>query len=497
MSQEKIIIFDTTLRDGEQAPGAKMDVNQKILIAKNLDLLGVDVIEAGFAASSPAEFEIFTKLSELLENATLCSLARVVHNDIKIAHDAMKNAKNKRLHTFISTSDVHIKYKLNKTHNEVLEMIKSGVSYAKELFEDVEWSAEDATRTNFDFLCNCVEIAIKSGAKTINLPDTVGYIYPEEYGQMIAKVKQFINNEAIIISTHCHDDLGMATANSLAAVKNGARQIECTINGIGERAGNCPLEEISMAIKTRNDALPYYTNIKTEKLVGISELVENITGMFVQSNKAIVGKNAFSHESGIHQDGMLKNRNTYEIMNPADVGRTATTISLGKLSGRSALNDKLVKLGFSLSKDELDMVFAKFKTLCDAKKIIYDSDIISLVSDIASNAIDGVISYEVSAKNDKKLIEMKVIFQGREAVITNESFSILDAGFRGINNFFKLDPSLEKYEVKAVTLDTDAQGMANIVLKINEKYVNYTAHDCDVILTSLKAYFGACLKFFS
>lgn len=497
MQKQQIVIFDTTLRDGEQAPGAKMDVNQKILIAKNLESLGIDVIEAGFASSSQGEFEVFMRLSEILTTSTLCSLARAKKEDITLASEAMQNSKNKRLHTFLSTSDIHIKHKLNKTHEQVLEMIKKSVSYAKELFQDVEWSAEDATRTNFDFLCNCVEIAIKSGAKTINLPDTVGYMYPSEYGEMIAKIVKFVNDDNVIISTHCHDDLGMATANSLSAVKNGARQVECTINGIGERAGNCALEEIVMAIKTRSDILPFQTNIDTTKFIKISELVENITGIFVQSNKAIIGKNAFSHESGVHQDGMLKNKQTYEIINPIDIGRDATTISLGKLSGRNALNDKLIKLGFNLSKDELDLIFTKFKNLCDAKKVIYDSDIISLVSDVASENIDGVSKYEVQSFEDGKSVVISGFYDGKDFEIKNQSFSILDAGFRGINNFFNINPSLEKYEIKAVTLDTDAQGMANIILKIDEKYTNCTSHACDVVLASLKAYFGACMKFFS
>lgn len=384
MTNKQIIIFDTTLRDGEQCPGASMTLEQKIAVAEALDNMKVDVIEAGFAVASEGDFKSIQKISEVVKNSVVCSLSRAKENDISIAFDAIKNAKNKRIHTFISTSDIHIQYKLKSTRENVLEMIKNSVSFARNLTDDVEWSAEDATRTDFDFLCKCVEVAINAGATTINLPDTVGFSYPTEIKKMFSDVRnRVVNADRAIFSTHCHNDLGMGTANSLSAVEGGANQIECTINGLGERAGNTALEEVVMAIKTRNDILKFNTNIITENIAETSKIVADASGFMVQKNKAIVGKNAFAHESGIHQDGMLKNKQTYEIMTPESVGIKKTDIVLGKHSGRAALKNKIVELGFGdISNENLDVIFKKFKSLGDTKKEIFDRDIIAIVKEI-------------------------------------------------------------------------------------------------------------------
>ncbi|QED23237.1 2-isopropylmalate synthase [Candidatus Deianiraea vastatrix] len=492
---KKIIIFDTTLRDGEQAPGAKMSMQEKILVAKNLDGMGVDVIEAGFAASSDGEFETLSQISKILEKSTICSLARAKKEDILTTYNALKNASKKRLHTFISTSEIHIKHKLGKTHDEVLEMIKVSVAFAKTLFDDVEWSAEDATRTDYDFLARCVSVAIENGAKTINIPDTVGYFTPFEYSELFKKLTAEFRSKDVIFSCHCHDDLGMASANSIAAIMGGAGQVECTINGIGERAGNCAMEEVVMAIKTRKDLLNYATSIDTRQFVKISELVSNVTGFFVQANKAIIGKNAFSHESGIHQDGMLKNRQTYEIMTPEDVGFEKTTLTLGKLSGRNALNDKLKQLNFNLSKEELDAVFIKFKALCDIKKTIYDSDIISLLTSKTDESSDEILSYSVnSLENGDKQVSVVAKIGGVEIQETQVSSGILNASLKCINEILKINPSLEKYELKAISMDADAQGIASVVVKNGEKIEHGSGCNCDIIMASIIAYFSACLK---
>jgi len=491
---QKIIIFDTTLRDGEQAVGAKMNINEKILIAKNLDLMGVDIIEAGFAASSKAEFEAISQISKICQNSTICSLSRAKKEDIKASFDALANTKNRRIHTFISTSEIHIKYKLNKTHDEVLEMIKSSVAYAKSLTDDIEWSAEDATRTDFEFLCRCIEAAILNGAKTINIPDTVGYFTPNEYGNLFEKLTKNFSNKNIIFSAHCHNDLGMALANSISAVQSGAGQVECTINGIGERAGNCALEELVMAFKTRKDAMPFITNVNTIHIAKMSHLVSNITGFAIQKNKAIVGENAFSHESGIHQDGMLKNRNTYEIMNPFDIGILSSKLVLGKLSGRNALQDRLINLGFSLSKDEIDKTFEKFKALCDKKKHIYDNDIISLISNKEIIDENEILSYSISSIENSKEISLKLRYKGELISISAQSNGILNAGLQCINKALNISPILEKYELKAISMETDAQGIANIVVRNGEDYVHGIGIDTDIIMASIKAYFDACLK---
>ena len=382
MNTKNIVIFDTTLRDGEQSPGVSMGIEDKVEIARQLENFGANVIEAGFAFASPADFEAITKISNVVKKSTICSLARATQKDIDCASEALKNAKNKRIHTFIATSDIHLKYKLKKTQDEIIEIIKNSVSYAKSKCDDVEWSAEDASRTDIGFLIKCVKVAIENGATTINLPDTVGYCYPQEYQKMfesvIKEVGKEINIENIIFSTHCHNDLGMATANAISGVIGGARQIECCVNGIGERAGNTATEEVVMSFKVRKE-LCFDTTIDIGQIKKMSDKIKDVSGFVIQPNKAIVGKNAFLHESGIHQDGVLKNKSTYEIINPSDIGIEINNIILGKLSGRSALKSKIEEIGYHFDDEQINQIFVKFKEVASRKKIIVDEDIKQIV----------------------------------------------------------------------------------------------------------------------
>lgn len=384
MKTENVIVFDTTLRDGEQSPGVSMGVEDKVNIAIQLEKMGVDVIEAGFAFASPADFEAIQKISQVAKNSTICSLARAMEKDIDCAYDAVKSANKKRIHTFIATSDIHLKYKLKKTQDEVIEMIKNSVSYSKSKCDDVEWSAEDATRTEISYLIKCVKTAIQAGATTINLPDTVGYCYPREYQKMFENVIKEVGKDVdisnIIFSTHCHNDLGMATANAISGTIGGARQIECCINGIGERAGNTAMEEVVMAFKVRKE-LGFDTNIDTKQIKKISDTIRDVSGFVIQPNKAIIGKNAFLHESGIHQDGVLKHKSTYEIIDPADVGITANNIVLGKLSGRSALTAKIVEMGYKFTDEQINQIFVKFKEIASRKKFVVEEDIERIIQD--------------------------------------------------------------------------------------------------------------------
>src|SRR3989344_2149139 len=385
MAKEKIIIFDTTLRDGEQAPGATMNLEEKLLIAKTLEKMGVDVIEAGFPAASNGDFEAVNSIAKTIKNSVICGLARAKKSDIERTAESVKPASKPRIHTFLATSPIHMEFKLKMDEKQVLSAIGESVSLARNFVPEVDWSPEDATRSKPDFLFKCIETAIAAGANTINIPDTVGYTTPEEYFDLILAIK---NNDKAVISTHCHNDLGLAVANSLAAMRAGARQIECTINGIGERAGNAALEEIVMAIKTRADFYNFETAIDATMITRISRLVSSITGFAVQYNKAIVGANAFAHESGIHQDGMLKHRATYEIMTPESVGLEKTQLRLGKLSGRAAFKDRLREVGYDLSEEVLNSAFQKFKDLADKKKEILDEDLVLLV--------DGSITHKKS-----------------------------------------------------------------------------------------------------
>ena len=384
MKTSNIIVFDTTLRDGEQSPGVSMSVEDKVNIAIQLEKMGVDVIEAGFAFASPADFEAIQKISKVVKNSTICSLARATQKDIDCAYEAIKNTNKKRIHTFIATSDIHLKYKLKKTHDEVIEIIKESVSYAKSKCNDIEWSAEDATRTDIDYLIKCVKTAIQAGAITINLPDTVGYCYPQEYQKMFENVIKEVSKEIdisnVIFSTHCHNDLGMATANAISGAIGGARQIECCINGIGERAGNTATEEVVMAFKVRKE-LGFDTRIDTKQIKKMSDIIRDISGFAIQPNKAIVGKNAFLHESGIHQDGVLKNKSTYEIIDPADVGIKVDNIVLGKLSGRSALKTKIEEMGYKFTDDQINQIFVKFKEIASRKKFVVEEDIERIIKE--------------------------------------------------------------------------------------------------------------------
>src|SRR5216110_2369236 len=389
--KDRVVIFDTTLRDGDQCPGATMTHEEKLQVAELLDDMGVDIIEAGFPIASEGDFAAVQEIATRSKKAVICGLSRAAFKDIDRCAEAIKPARQKRIHTFLSTSPVHMKYKLQKEPHEVYEMVISQVTRARGHTDDVEWSAEDGTRTEFDFLCRCVEAAIKAGATTINIPDTVGYTVPEEYFKLIKMVRERVPNaDKARFSAHCHDDLGMAVANSLAGVRAGIRQIECTINGIGERAGNASLEEVVMAMKVRNDLLPYWTNIDATMLTRASKLVAAATSFPVQYNKAIVGRNAFAHESGIHQDGMLKHTQTYEIMTPGSVGVKQTSLVMGKHSGRHAFVHKLEELGYRLAGNQLEDAFARFKALADRKKHVYDEDIEALVDEEIATAQDRI-----------------------------------------------------------------------------------------------------------
>lgn len=496
--KEKIIIFDTTLRDGEQAPGATMNIEEKLLIAKALEKMRVDVIEAGFPAASEGDFAAVNRIAQNISGSTICGLARAKKFDIEQAAKALKPAAKPRIHTFIATSDIHLEFKLKMDRKQVLEAIKESVSLARNLCAEVDWSPEDATRSDRDFLFKAIETAISAGASTINIPDTVGYTTPEEYFALISAIKENVKNiDQAIISTHCHDDLGLAVANSLSAVKAGARQVECTINGIGERAGNAALEEIAMAIKTRSDFYQMHTDIDTTQISRISKLVSGITGFAVQNNKAIVGANAFAHESGIHQDGMLKNRATYEIMTPQSVGIEKTTLKLGKLSGRSAFKSHLQNLGYEISDELLNQAFVKFKELADKKKEILDEDLISLVDSSITHHNSGYIlqDLEVSCGNFKPAkVSLKIKIDSVEHFTSFESKDgPVDAIFSAISKLISHNASLELYQVQAVTEGSDA--LANVLVRLKHQNRIFSANgsDTDILVASAIAYIN-CLE---
>ncbi len=495
MSGQRVIIFDTTLRDGEQSPGASMNLEEKVLIAEALDKMGVDVIEAGFARASKGDFEAIEEVSKAVKNAKVCSLARAIKEDIEAAANAIKRAKNKRIHTFISTSPLHMEYKLKMTPEQVIDAIKSSVSFARNLVEDVEWSAEDGSRTEHDFLCKAIETAINAGATTINIPDTVGYALPDEYAALISMVLNRVPNiDKAIISVHCHNDLGLAVANSLAAVKAGARQVECTINGLGERAGNAALEEIIMALKVRNNSMPFETAINSEHLTRVSRLVSTVTGFVVQNNKAIVGANAFAHESGIHQHGMLANSQTYEIMTPESVGLNKTSLVLGKHSGRHAFRNKLEELGFELSETAIDDVFTKFKELADKKKEVYDEDIIALVDPVLLRSNDTIqlVSFSVASSTDgNATATMEVESSGERKKASVKGVGAIDATFNAIKELIPHTAKLMLYQVHAVTQGTDAQAEVTVRLTEDGKVFNGHASDIDTMVASAKAYINA------
>ena len=497
MSKDKLIIFDTTLRDGEQSPGASMTKDEKIRIAKALEKLRVDVIEAGFAVSSPGDFEAVKAIADTITESRICSLSRAVRGDIERAAEALKNANAGRIHTFIATSPIHMKHKLQMEPDQVLQQAVGAVKMARDLMDDVEFSLEDASRTEFDFMCRITEAVINAGARTINLPDTVGYADPQEYGSIIARLIEAVpNSDKAIFSVHCHNDLGLAVANSLAAVQHGARQVECTINGLGERAGNASLEELVMAIRTRKDVFPVETTINTTHIVPTSRLVSSITGFPVQPNKAIVGANAFAHESGIHQDGVLKFRETYEIMKAEDVGWSTNKLSLGKLSGRAAFASRLEELGISFdSKEEFNQAFAKFKELADKKREIYDEDLQALVSDVQYGADEDVIALtnlEVLSKSGQ-LPHAKISVRYRDKDFDSEADGdgAVDAIFKAIEKLVESKTDLLLYSVNAVTQGTDSQGEVQVRLSQNGRIVNGQGADTDVLVASAKAYLNA------
>ncbi|MBF95865.1 MAG: 2-isopropylmalate synthase [Alphaproteobacteria bacterium MarineAlpha9_Bin4] len=498
LKNNKILIFDTTLRDGEQSPGCSMNLSEKLKIFEALQALNVDIVEAGFAIASEGDFEAIKEISKIAKNTKVCSLARANKEDIDRAYDALQYASNFRIHTFIATSDLHMKYKLRLSKEEVLENIKNSVKHARNLCEDIEWSAEDGSRSDFDFLCQCIEVAIRSGATTINIPDTVGYAIPDEFKELISKIRNSVPNiDKAIISVHCHNDLGLAVSNSLSALDAGARQVECTVNGIGERAGNASMEEIVMAIKTRKDFLPYYTDINTKEILQSSRLLSAITGFTVQPNKAIVGANAFAHESGIHQDGMLKHNKTYEIMNPESVGLSKSKLVLGKHSGRHAFKQKLIEMGYNLGDNFINDAFKRFKSLSDKKKDIYDKDLVALVDNevTLNDEIIKLINLEVkcgSTRNPKILV--KIDYKGKPIQKTESGNGPVDSIFKAINSIVKNNAKLELFQIHAVTKGTDAQ--AEVTVRLNEDgiSVNGLASDTDTMVASANAYIVALNK---
>ena len=498
--KDRVIIFDTTMRDGEQSPGASMSLEEKIQIARVFDELGIDIIEAGFPIASPGDFEAVSEVSKILKNSIPAGLSRHSVKDIDRAYEALKHAPRFRIHTFISTSPLHMKHKLNMSPEDVYESIGKHVAYARKFTDDVEWSCEDGTRTDMDYMCKTVELAIKSGATTINIPDTVGYTIPSEFTKIISILKNKVPNiDKAILSTHCHNDLGLAVANSLAGVQAGARQIECTINGLGERAGNAALEEIVMAIRTRNDLMPYSTGIKTELLSKASKVVSNAT-FPVQFNKAIVGKNAFAHEAGIHQDGMLKNRETYEIMTPESVGVKKTSLVMGKHSGRHAFKEKLNDLGYAdVTDDVIQTAFGKFKILADKKKHVYDDDIMALVDDslITDNQVNAISlkSLKVFAgTGEPQRADMTLDVYGEVKKTSETGDGPVDAIFKCIKVLYPHDVKLQLYQVHAVTEGTDAQATVSVSIEEKGKTTVGQAADTDTLVASANAYLSALNK---
>ncbi len=496
--KNRVVIFDTTLRDGEQSPGASMNLEEKVRIALVLEEMGVDVIEAGFPIASNGDFEAVAEVARLIRNSSVAGLARASRKDIDRAFEALKGAARPRIHTFISTSPLHMKFKLQMEPEQVHQAIIDSVTHARNLCADVEWSPEDGSRTERDFLARCVETAIKCGAGTINIPDTVGYAVPEEFAALIAMLMNRVPNiDKAVVSVHCHNDLGLAVANSLAAVGAGARQVECTINGLGERAGNAALEEIVMALKTRQDAMPYSTGIKTQVITKASRLVAAITGFPVQPNKAIVGANAFAHEAGIHQDGVLKHAGTYEIMTPESVGLSRSTLVMGKHSGRHAFREKLKELGFDLGDNALEDAFRRFKDLADKKKEVFDEDLIALVDDEIGRVNERIkfVSLQVIAgSKGPQRADLELAIDGRVSATTATGDGPVDATFNAIKQIFPHEARLQLFQVHAVTGGTDAQAEVTVRLEEKGKTVNGQGADTDTLVASARAYLHALNK---
>jgi 2-isopropylmalate synthase len=496
IKSNRVIIFDTTLRDGEQSPGCSMNIEEKLRVAEQLDRMGVDVIEAGFPIASNGDFEAVREVARVVKNATVCALARAGRKDIDRAAEALQARTGpKRIHTFISTSPLHMKHKLRMEPEQVHQAVIDSVTYARNFTDDVEWSCEDGSRTEHDFLCRTVEAAIRAGAGTINIPDTVGYATPDEFGALIAMLFDRVPNiDKATISVHCHNDLGLAVANSLAAIGAGARQVECTINGIGERAGNAAMEEIVMALRTRHDRLGCVTGVVTEQITRASRLLSSITGFSVQPNKAIVGANAFAHESGIHQDGMLKHAGTYEIMSPESVGLVRSTLVMGKHSGRHAFKTKLKELGIELEDKALDEAFQRFKDLADRKKDVFDEDLIALVDDEVASGHDRIkfVALQVvcgSQGPQKATLALSV--DGAERTTTAFGNGPVDATFNAIKALFPHAAKLQLYQVHAVTEGTDAQAEVTVRLEENGRTVNGLGADPDTLVASARAYVNA------
>jgi 2-isopropylmalate synthase len=494
-TQPRVLIFDTTLRDGEQSPGATMSHSEKLDIATLLDEMGVDIIEAGFPIASEGDFAAVSGIAKVAQNAQICGLARANYKDIDRCWEAVKHAQRPRIHTFIGTSPLHRAIP-NLDMDQMADRIHDTVTHARNLCDNVQWSPMDATRTEHDYLCRVVEIAIKAGATTINIPDTVGYTAPRESAALIRMLLERVPGaDSIIFATHCHNDLGMATANALAAVEAGARQIECTINGLGERAGNTALEEVVMAMKVRNDIMPYQTRIDTTKIMNISRKVATVSGFAVQFNKAIVGKNAFAHESGIHQDGMLKNRETFEVMRPEDVGLLGTSLPLGKHSGRAALRAKLRELGYDLADNQLNDAFVRFKALADRKKEVFDDDLIALVQDNATLAVHDTLQVKrlrvVCGTEGPQEAELTLSIDGVDHSIDATGDGPVDAAFNAVKMLVPHKARLQLYQVSAVTEGTDAQATVTVRVEEDGRIATGQSADTDTVVASVKAYVNA------
>ncbi|MBI4398577.1 MAG: 2-isopropylmalate synthase [Candidatus Omnitrophica bacterium] len=499
MKKRKITIFDTTLRDGEQSPGASLTPLEKLEIARQLARMNVDVIEAGFPAASPGEVEAIQQISRKVRKPVICALARTVKRDIDAAREALKYAKKKRIHVFLATSQIHREHKLKKSKEEIYDIAVEHIRYAKKFCQDIEFSPEDASRTEREFLAEVVRRAIRAGATTVNIPDTVGYAIPEEFGELIRFLirKNPELGKKVTLSVHCHNDLGLAVANSLAAICAGANQVECTINGIGERAGNASMEELVMAIDTRADLMDSTTAIRTEEIIKSSRLVSYLTGMVVQPNKAIVGRNAFSHESGIHQDGVLKMRQTYEIIDPKKVGLSGSEIILGKHSGRHAFKERLKKLGHDVSAKELDRAFEKFKILADKKKYVFDQDIARLVEDEVTDVppVWELAFLDIrSTTGEVPSARIRLKHKNRTAEASSEGDGPVDACFRAIEKITGVKARLMDYAIKSVTSGEDAQGEVNVKIEVGTKQVKGRGSSTDIIEASVKAFLHAINK---
>jgi len=493
--KNRVVIFDTTLRDGEQSPGATMSHTEKLEIAGLLDEMGVDIIEAGFPIASEGDFAAVSAIAKQAQSAVICGLARANFKDIDRCWEAVKHARRPRIHTFIGTSPLHRAIP-NLTRDEMADRIHDTVTHARNLCDNVQWSPMDATRTEWDYLCRTVEIAINAGATTINIPDTVGYTAPVESADLIRRLIETVPGaDEIVFATHCHNDLGMATANSLAAVAGGARQIECTINGLGERAGNTALEEVVMALKVRHDIMPWTTAIDTTKLMNISRRVAAVSGFAVQFNKAIVGKNAFAHESGIHQDGMLKNAETFEIMRPEDVGLSETNIVMGKHSGRAALRSKLTDLGFDLADNQLNDVFVRYKALADRKKEVFDDDLIALVTDAgasdASDHLEVKFLRVICGTEAPQSADLTLRVGDADHRVTANGDGPVDAAFNAVKALFPNDAQLQLYQVSAVTEGMDAQATVSVRIEEDGRIATGQSADTDTVVASVRAYVNA------